>query len=289
MSSFENTVITAPTVDDLVQQGIRHIQSEGDVFEARAGSGRQAYGTIYVLEDPTARVHTLRAPQSVTYLARELYAYFVGSLNVEDGLAQAAPFWRSLCNADGKINSNYGHYVFRQLTGEGVTQLDWVRQCFTSNRDSRKSFIGINGIQHKTDTRDFPCTIGMQFNIRDGQMNCNVASRSTDVITGLPYDMGFFSLVNELVAGVVSVDLGEDIQPGYTAMHTTFTQIYDKTRRKADQVLGSVPVSTQQRMPVIDRPLETLGDILSIQERSPRTETVKWVCELAGVTLGQSI
>lgn len=283
MTNFESKIIVAPTVDDLVQNGVRHIQDDGEAFEAHAGSGLQAYGTSYVLENSLARVHTLRAPESKTYLAQELYAYFVGSLNVEDGLAQATPFWRSLCDTDGTINSNYGYYVFRQLTSDGHTQLDWVRECFLRNQDSRKAFIGINGLEHKTDTRDFPCTIGMQFNIRNGQMNCNVASRSTDVITGLPYDMGFFSLVNELVAGVVSFDLGEEIKPGYTAMHTTFTQIYDKTRAKADQVLHSFATKSEQHMPAIDQPIETLNDILNIQGRAPTTESVKWVCKYAGV------
>lgn len=286
MASFENTVIASSTVDDLVQNGIRHIIDQGEPFEARAGAGLQAYETVYVLEDPVARVHTLRAPQSITYLAKELYAYFVGSLNVEDGLSDAAPFWQTLCDQNGNINSNYGYYVFRQLTTEGHTQLDWTRECFRNNRDSRRAFIGINGLEHKTATKDFPCTIGMQFNIRNGMMNCNVASRSTDIITGLPYDMGFFSLVNELVAGVVSVDINEEIKPGYTAIHATFTQIYNKTREKAEQVLDSPAIESQQRMPIIEDPTETLDDILGIQTRMPTTATIKWVCDHAGIVPG---
>jgi len=285
MSNFESKIIAADSVDALVQEGVQNILDNGDRFEARAGAGLQAYGTTYVLEDINSRVHTLRAPASVQYLARELQAYFIGSQDVEDGLAQAAPFWRSLCDGEGKINSNYGYYTFRQQTPEGDSQFDWVRNCFITNRDTRKAFIGINGIEHKTDTKDFPCTVGMQFFLRNNVMNCEVASRSTDVVTGLPYDMGFFSFVNELMAGVVSYDLQEEIQPGYTAMITNFTQIYDKTALKAHGILDAEPDMDRQRMPRITAPIDTLNDIMDISKRPPKTETVQWVMRESGLEI----
>jgi len=286
MNSFENHSIIASSVDELVRMGTQHVLDHGDRFTARAGSGLQAYGTAYALEDGSARLHTLRAPQSTTYLARELYAYFRGSLAVEDGLAQAAPFWRTLCDSNGHINSNYGYYVFRKPTEDGGTQLDWVRDCFKKNPDTRKAFIGINGIEHKTPTLDFPCTVGMLFNMRRGRMNCEVMSRSTDVITGLPYDIGFFSLVNELVAGLVSVDLGEEVLPGYTAMRTAFTQIYDKTAGKIEQIMDGEIDFQNQRMPAITHPEATLDDIVHIDDAvTPQTETVLWVCRQAGLEI----
>ncbi|MGF7229431.1 MAG: thymidylate synthase [Candidatus Saccharibacteria bacterium] len=281
MGSFVSTIISSDSVDGLVQQGIQHILEYGERFEARAGKGLQAYGTTYVLESPLARVHTLRAPSSVQYLARELQAYFIGSQDVEDGLAQAAPFWKSLCDADGKINSNYGYYTFRQRTESGGSQLDWVRTCFVENRDTRKALITINGIEHKTDTKDFPCTVGMQFFLRGNTMNCEVASRSTDVITGLPYDMGFFSLVNELVTGLVAHDLGEDLEVGYTAMRTNFTQIYDKTAAKSQQVLKHTADKAHQLMPPITNAVDTLADIMHITKRPPTTDVVRWVVKMA--------
>lgn len=277
MNNFQNTIITADNIDSLVQQGVRHILKDGERFDSRSGSGLQAYTTTYVLTDPSARIHTLRAPQSVQYLARELQAYFIGSQNVEDGLAQAAPFWRTLSDTNGNVCSNYGHYVFHQKTPFGITQFDWVRQCFKKNRDTRKAFININSISHKTDTKDFPCTIGVQFFMRGDVMYCEVASRSTDVITGLPYDMGFFSLVNELVAGAVGHDIGVNIKTGYTAMVANFTQIYDKTADKAQEVLRASADLSAQKMPAVDNALASLDDIMNIEACPPKTKVIQWV------------
>lgn len=61
-------------------------------------------------------------------------------------------------------------------------------------------------------------------------------SHSTDIITGLPYDMGFFSVVTELLANLLTDDLKIKISPGYVAMHSNFTQIYDKTANIADEI-----------------------------------------------------
>lgn len=285
MNGFQNTIITADNIDDLVQQGVQHILKHGERINARSGAGLQAYTTTYVLTNPTARIHTLRAPQSVQYLARELQAYFIGSQNVEDGLAQAAPLWRTLSDLDGNVCSNYGYYAFHQTTPFGITQFDWVRECFKKNRYTRKAFMNINSIGHKTDTKDFPCTIGLQFFLRGNVMNCEVASRSTDVITGLPYDMGFFSLVNELVAGAVGADLGEDIRPGYTAMVTNFTQIYDKTADKAQEVLNVEVDRSSQKMPPVTDALASLEDIMEIKIRPPKTDAIRWVTENANLPI----
>ena len=50
----------------------------------------------YVLENSFNRVHTLREPVSIKYFARELFAYFVGSLKVNEGLSDASKFWNKI-------------------------------------------------------------------------------------------------------------------------------------------------------------------------------------------------
>ena len=49
-------------------------------------------------------------------------------------------------------------------------------------------------------------------------------------------DMGFFSVVTELLANLLTDDLKIKISPGYVAMHSNYTQIYDKTANIADEI-----------------------------------------------------
>lgn len=292
LNSYEAPMsIAGKTLDDLVIQGIAHIEKNGTKFDARAGSGQQAYDVSYTLLNPTKRLHLLRQPKSVKYFCRELLAYFKGSLNVNEGLAQASSMWNSLADKNGEICSNYGYYVFHQRTpGGNITQYEWVIQNLEKNLDSRKAFININQPLHKIAvSKDFPCTIGMQFFIKNNYLCCVVSSRSTDIYTGLPYDMGFFSFVTELVYSDLKKRLPKekalDLKLGYVTMKTNFTQIYDKTRTQALSLLENYKDSSfDETMPTIDDAQATLSDIYN---QTAKTSVMQWIYKNAEFTTNQ--
>ncbi len=277
MNAYKDKLIKATSVDELVKEGIKYIQGSGKRILTTSGPALQSNNVTYVLENSFNRVHTLRELISIKYFARELFAYIVGSLKVNEGLSDASKFWNKIADQNGMINSNYGHYVFKKKTPEGKSQLQWVRENIVENQDTRQAVININGIEHKTTTKDFPCTLGLVFHLDDDTLNLDVSSRSTDVITGLPYDIGFFSFVLELLSKLLSHDLEKDIKTGYTAMHAFFTQIYDKTKNKIPEILENQPNKRLQEMPRITNAKATLEDIDKISERSPETEIIQWI------------
>lgn len=273
--------IVDKNLDGLVLKGVRHIKDNGEMFKARAGSGQQAHDVSYTLLNPADRLHNIRHPRSTKYFCRESLAYFRGSLKVDEGLAQASGVWKKLADENGEIASNYGHYVFHQRIPEAgnITQYEWVIQNLEKNLDSRKAFININQTCHKIATsKDFPCTIGMQFFVKDNHLCCTVSSRSTDVYTGLPYDMGFFAFVTELVYQDLKERLPEEdankLKLGHVTMKTNFTQIYDKTRPAALSLLDCTNPASDDKMPRIDNAQETLKDIYG---QTARTAVMKWI------------
>ncbi len=277
--------IAEQDLDSLILKGIQNIKENGELFKARAGSGQQAYDVTYTLLKPLNRLHLLRKPKSIRYFCRELLAYFRGSLKVNEGLAQASAFWKKLADANDEIASNYGYYVFHQRIPEAnnITQYEWVIQCLEKNLDSRKAFINVNQPKHKiAENKDFPCTIGMQFFVRNNHLCCVVSSRSTDIYTGLPYDMGFFSFVTELVYKDLKERLPQeqarDLKLGFVSMKTNFTQIYDKTRDEALALLDCKVCDSSDKMPAIDNAQETLKDIY---EQTAKTPVMQWIYEHA--------
>lgn len=280
---FENPIVLAEeNLDSLILSGIKYIQNKGECFKARAGSGQQAYDVSYTLLNPCNRLHKIRYPKSIKYFCREMLAYFKGSLNVCEGLEQASTTWRSLADKNGKIYSNYGYYIFYQRLPQAnnMTQYEWVIQNLLINLDSRKALININQAFHKIeDNKDFPCTISMQFFVRKNHLCCVVSSRSTDIYTGLPYDMGFFSFVTELVYKDLKERLPEEkskkLKLGYVTMKTNFTQIYDKTRDLALSLLNkNVESNFSENMPEIENAQETLRDIY---QKTFNTSIMKWI------------
>ena len=296
----EDFLVTQPVnlvssnLDDLVLQGVQHIKDHGSLFQARAGSGQQAFDVSYTLTNPRNRVHNLRAPAATKYLAREFLAYFNGSLKVDEGLGEASKMWTTLANDKGEICSNYGHYVFHQrVPSTGKTQYEWVIDNLKKSRDSRKAFININQLQHKDmDSKDFPCTLGMQFFVKQNHLCCSVASRSTDIFTGLPYDMGFFSFVTELVYKDLkrqSKEQDPKLKLGYVTMKTQFTQIYDATRTKALKMLED---NTKKERPAYATDMPKIHDaqatLKDIYEKTDETPVMKWVHKHAALTKKRS-
>lgn len=72
----EVTYLVGENIDDLILKGIKNIKDKGELFEARAGSGQQAYDVNYTLLNPLNRVHTLREQVSRRYFCRELFSLF---------------------------------------------------------------------------------------------------------------------------------------------------------------------------------------------------------------------
>ena len=86
-SLYKEKLIKACSVDELVKKGIKYIQESGGRIWTTSGLALQSNNVTYVLDNSFNRVHTLREPVSMKYFARELFAYFVGSLKVDEGLS----------------------------------------------------------------------------------------------------------------------------------------------------------------------------------------------------------
>ena len=269
-------VITAASVDQLVLAGIAHVLKTGEPVGARAGAAIQSYNVAYTLTDSTDRVLHLRHPASERYLCRELLAFFRGSLRTLDGLLQASSRWIRYSDPNGLVWSNYGHYVFYERA-HGKTQYEWVLAVLSQNVSSRRAVININQAYHKTiSSNDFPCAISLQFYVRHDALCCCIYSRSEDLYSGLPYDLGFFSFLTELVAVDLSGRLGRSIAVGPTTVLCTFTQIYDSNRPHLERLLQLVPDydATAIRMPTISDASEVIRDIYS---DSADSAVIRWI------------
>ncbi len=111
-----------------------------------------------------------------------------------------------------------------------------------------------------------------------------MSSRSTDVYTGLPYDMGFFAFVTELIYKDLKERLpeekGKNLKLGHVTMKTNFTQIYDKTRPAVMALLAADHSNKMNGdvMPLIEDAQATLKDIY---EETSNTPVMQWIHENA--------
>ena len=73
-------------------------------------------------------------------------------------------------------------------------QLDHVRESLLGDRSSRQAVISI-WRESPPKTRDVPCTVSLQWLVRDMALHCIASMRSSDAWLGVPYDGFNFSML----------------------------------------------------------------------------------------------
>lgn len=108
-----------------------------------------------------------------------------------------------------------------------------------------------------------------------------MASRSTDVITGLPYDMGFFSLLTELVFKDLQKTKYVHLKLGYTSMKPTFTQIYSSRQEVAKKILATdIKTISSLSMPEVECAKTFLEDVYN---QTTKSEMMRWIRKYSGL------
>ena len=129
------------------------------------------------------------------YTAKEFDWYLSGSRKAEEAPAK---FWQTIADEEGNVNSNYGDLVLYDESENGKTPYRWALHCLLYDKDSRKAVIRYNKPKHCLhENKDFVCTLSQTFHIRDNKLYSCVVMRSSDVFTGVPYDIPWFSYIME--------------------------------------------------------------------------------------------
>lgn len=167
--------------------------SEGQESVPRGLKTKELINVNITIENPldylTPRTH-------LTYLFGELLWYRNADKFDLSMITAYAPFWDQIKNEDGSVNSNYGVYVFDYTYG-----IPNIVKTLIIDPLSRKAFINI-GHPATINTKDTTCTLSLQFLLRNQRLDLIVTSRSVDISTGYPYDLAYFSIVQQIVVAV---------------------------------------------------------------------------------------
>ncbi len=131
---------------------------------------------------------------------------------------------------------------FRGAYGPQVTeQLDYVAESLMTDIDSRQAVLSI-WRQNPRSSKDIPCTLSMQWFIRDNKLHCSTTMRSSDLFLGWIYDVFNFSCVSMYIAIVLrgkypALELGELI------LTAGSQHVYERDIPKIDNCFENIRVS----------------------------------------------
>lgn len=202
-------VFNAQTVNDAWEQafGALAIQaSEGFADTSRDGGVvGEITDAVFCIKDPTRNIVTSPIRKlPMRYAVGELAWYLSGSNRVSD-ISRFAKKWVDISDDGETNNSAYGYRIFTKF---GFDQWEYVKSLLLKDPNSRQAVIHIKNADDSP-TKDTPCTVYLQFFIRDGKLNLSVHMRSNDIWMGVPYDMFSFCFLQMKMAMELGVEIGE--------------------------------------------------------------------------------
>ena len=219
---------------------------------------KEKLAVAFKIKNPRNRIPFVPSRKfSTPYLVGELIWYLTGE-NSTEWISKYSSFWRGISDDGTTANSAYGARIFNRyhkIAGGNIIQWDYIKRVLQKDPDSRRAVVHIKDPWDSVDAElDVPCTLTLQFFIRDKKLYLIVNMRSSDLVFGLSYDIPAFTLMQELMALELGVEVGEYIHVS-NSLH-----VYERHFGMLEKMI--LPAEKQKALDVLaDR-----GAMPSIQE-----------------------
>ena len=251
--------IRGESIDEVLIDAYARILSEGAPNSPSRGPNRELIGVTLAIRHPRARL-SRSADRGLPFSALgELLWYLTGTDDV--GFITAyIPNYAKEVGPSGVINGAYGPRIFSRY---GLDQLESVKELLQRRPDSRRAVVQIYSASDLLTDEEVPCTTTLQFFLRDDRLHLAASLRSNDAYRGLPHDVFCFTMLQEMMARRLGVELGE-----YVQMIGSF-HLYDKDKKRVASYLAEghhrlapmPPMPPGDPFPIVHRLLELEGRI----------------------------
>ncbi|MBZ5563959.1 MAG: thymidylate synthase [Acidobacteriia bacterium] len=222
---------------------IAEIQAHGEMTHPSAGDALELTGVLIEVANPRARLSRTETRGKLFSCLGELCWYLAKSKDLSF-ITYYIPKYAD--DADGdEISGGYGPRLFNW---RGLNQVEKVTDVLRSKPDSRQAVIQLfdAGDLHRGH-KSIPCTGTLQFLLRGGALHMFASMRSNDVFLGLPHDVFCFTMLQEIIASELCVELGTYKQ-AVGSLH-----LYTRRMNDAKQFLNEGWQPTEPHMPMMPR------------------------------------
>jgi len=261
------------TIDDVMHHVFEAILSDGEHITPTKGGAAELRGVLLEITDPRARLSRTETRGKPFSCLGELCWYLAAS----NDLGFISYYLRDYDRfADG--NTIFGAYGPRLFNWNGLDQVRNVTALLKAKRDSRQAVIQLfDAGDIVEEHNDVPCTCTLQFLLRNKKLQMFTCMRSNDAYLGMPHDIFSFTMLQEIVARSLSVELG-------TYKHAVGSlHIYDEQLQDANRYLEEGWQSTTSPMPRMPDgdPWPTIKSLLAAES------ALRGAGSLAGMALAE--
>jgi thymidylate synthase len=234
--------IAAPTLDDLIHDALEKLKVAGRPISPTKGAAVELAGVLLELSNPRARLSQTEMRGKLFSCLGELCWYLSGQDDVEF-MEYYLPKYRDYVEID-VAEKVFGAYGPRLFNNRGFNQVMAALDLLQKRPTSRRAMLVIlQADDLKGNHKEVPCTSTLQLMVRDEHLEMMVSMRSNDAYMGLVHDVFAFTMIQEIAARALSVDVG-------TYKHFVGSlHLYDEDRDNADRFLQEGWQTTSAAMP----------------------------------------
>lgn len=258
--------ICTDSIDTLYSEAINWVLDDGVSVVARGLKFDEVRFAHLMLTNPRNRI----IENPLRKLSRKfMVAEFIWMMSGNDLVKDISPYNKNMAqfSDDGKIL--HGAYGPRLRKWQGLDQLENCLQRLKNDIYSRQAVMIIldPAIDFTVPTKDIPCNDLLQFIYREGQLDLCCYVRSNDLNWGFPYDVFHWTMLQELFANILKVNLG-DYHHMVGSLH-----VYEKDHEALQKIANNPKSFKDTAM----KPMSAVNDLkiidlLKIAERELRKE-----------------
>ncbi|GEQ96632.1 hypothetical protein JCM17844_02690 [Iodidimonas gelatinilytica] len=262
--------IKKPTLDDLLREVYARLLGSIDSAGGRGltwsrGEGVEEVGVLLELTNPRARLSATETRGRIFSPLGELCWYLSGSDQLEH-ITYYLPVYKNESEDKKTVRGAYGPRFRGNGAGggHGVNQLEKVIERLKGKATTKRAVIVLlEPRDFEQDYKEIPCTVSLQFLIRNERLHMITSMRSNDAYFGLPHDIFCFTMIQELIARSIGVKLG-----GYKHFVGSL-HLYNDKKADAERYLAEGWQSTAHSMPSMPMGCQMSGvaDFLGIEQK----------------------
>lgn len=212
------------------------------VSKPRGMEVRELIGGGYTVQMP-AYISLASRKVNLPFMLGEAYWILSGSNRVSD-ITNYMKTYKNFSDDGVFLRGAYGPKV--------VDQLGYVVDTLELDYDSRQAVINI-WRERPGKSKDIPCTLSMQFLIRNGKLHSVTTMRSQDIVLGFTYDVFTFSMVAMSVKLLLK-ERGIHVELGDLIVNAGSLHVYEKHYEEAKEWVKSF--ETDRKIPTAISKLE---------------------------------
>ena len=218
-------MITGKTFAEVYDKLLISLLEEGKEVSPRGMLTKELMQETFCIEDPNSSLIYIPGRNfSLVHAIHESLLIFCDDNHVK----VAGYFNKNIAqfSDDGKtLHGSYGHRI--------ATKMQGVLDKLKEDHDTRQALLTIHRVDDSiVETKDPPCTITLQFTIRDEKLNMHVYMRSNDIVWGTPYDVFVFTTIQKVFANTLGIPVGKYYHTA-TSLH-----MYERDFEKCREYIG---------------------------------------------------